>query len=48
MNKQGLKKVALWKSSIMEIRKKADSELVQSIESNAPEGFGSQTQAPNT
>lgn len=48
MNKQPFKKVALWKSSIMEIRKRADSELVQSIESHAPEGFESQTRAPNT
>jgi hypothetical protein len=40
-----LKNVALWKSSIMEIRKQ---ELVQSIESNAPEGVECQTRAPNT
>lgn len=48
MNKQRLKKVALWKSSITEIHKRADSEVVQSIESNAPEGFESQTRAANT
>lgn len=48
MNKQSLKKMALWKSSISEIRKNADSELVQVIGSNAPERFESQTRAANT
>ena len=47
MNKKPLKNVALWKSSIMEIRKKAPLELVQPIESNAPEGFESQVRAAN-
>jgi T5orf172 domain len=48
INKRPLENVASWKSSIMEIYKQADSELVQSIESNAPEGVESQTRAPNT
>lgn len=39
MNKQPLKNVASWKSSITEIRNKADSELLQSIENIAPEGL---------
>jgi hypothetical protein len=47
IDKRPLKNVALWKSSIVEIRKQADSELVQSIESKAPEGTESQTRASN-
>ncbi|OCK75834.1 DUF1766-domain-containing protein [Lepidopterella palustris CBS 459.81] len=47
MNQQRHKNVE-WKSSIMEIRKKADLELVQSIENNAPERLESRAQAPNT
>lgn len=48
MDKPRLKKVALWKSKVIEIRKTANSELVQPIERDALEGFESQTRAPNT
>lgn len=48
INKQHFKKVKSWKSSIVEIRKNADLELVQSIESLATEGLESRTGAPNT
>ena len=48
INNWALEKVASWKSDIIEIRKQADSELVRSIESDAPEGGESQTRAPNT
>ncbi|KAF2468404.1 DUF1766-domain-containing protein [Lindgomyces ingoldianus] len=39
-------KVASWKSDILEIRKQADVELVQSIESDTTEGVESQTRDP--
>jgi len=40
--------VAVWKLNIFEIREKAASKVVQSIESNAPGCLESQTRAPGT
>ncbi|KAL8855461.1 MAG: hypothetical protein Q9178_007894 [Gyalolechia marmorata] len=48
MKKQHLKNVASWKSSITEIRNKADSELLQSIENSAPEGLKSLIRSGNS
>ncbi|KAH7142748.1 T5orf172 domain-containing protein [Dactylonectria estremocensis] len=45
INKQPLKMVATWKSSIMEIR---EEHFVKSAESGAPEGTGGPSGAPNT
>ena len=48
MNRGPLKYVAVWKLNIFEIRRRAASEVVQSIESNAPGWLKSQTRAPET
>ncbi|KAI4262947.1 MAG: hypothetical protein L6R42_001883 [Xanthoria sp. 1 TBL-2021] len=48
MNKQPLKNVASWKSSITEIRNKAESELLQSIGNSAPEGLESLIRSENS
>lgn len=47
-NKDPLKNVILWKSSITEIRNKADLESSQSIESNVPKGLESPTRSANS
>jgi hypothetical protein len=47
INRRPLKYVAQWKLSIFEIRKKAGSKVMPSIESNASGGSRSQTHAPD-
>jgi hypothetical protein len=42
------KKVALWKSKVIEIRKPTNSELIQPIKRDVLDGFASQTGIPNT
>ena len=48
VNRGPLKYVAEWRLDIFQIRKKAASKVVQSIESNAPGWLKSQTRAPGT
>lgn len=48
INKQPFRKLELWKSSIIEIRKMAGLELVQSIESNTLEGLENPTRTQET
>ncbi|CZR65913.1 uncharacterized protein PAC_15813 [Phialocephala subalpina] len=47
INRRPLKYVAQWKSSIFEIRKRAGSKVIPSVESNALGGSRSQTPAPD-
>jgi hypothetical protein len=42
------KKVALWKSKVIEIRKPTNSELIQPIKRDVLDGFAGQTGIPNT